>query len=446
VKQRRHIAGLLPWLCVGTCLALAIGSATAWSDQSFQIKKVERLHLDDIVAAPGGEPVIELYLRAETDIGEPVEHLRPVDLTIRDNGDLIDPEDVTLTPLAEDGRGAACVLAIDNSRTMKGEPFTQARKAALSFLDRLGSFDRVAIVAFSNQVDVVADFDAAKAEAKVLLDELEVNSSALSTVLYDGVYKSIEMIRQRDDLARRSFVIVFSDGKDSGSLHTLEEVIEFGRGDEIQPRTPVSTIGYARFGGDGLQTLETISDATRGEFFHASSTLDLGSFFNEIWRQMMRSYIVRFPGSMDGERHAIEVTVEGRSERRSVDVPYVQGPLWPWIAAGGVVLAGAVLAFLLLRGRTAGRIIFASGDLSGQSVSLTGTRVRIGGLPDNDVVIGSPAVSRYHAQIVLRGGKVEIEDLNSSNGTFVNGTPVRTAEIRSGDKIRIGDIDLVYQR
>lgn len=455
MKQRRQTAGTWPRLARGACLAgvlfglatvLATGEAAAEDDRTFQIKKVERLFLDDVVAAPEQKHVIELYLRAETEIGEPVEHLRPVDLTILDNGDVVDPDDVVLTPLAEDGRGAACVLAIDNSRTMKGEPFLQARKAALSFLDRLGSFDRVAILAFSNQVDVVADFDAAKAESKVLLDELEVNSSALSTVLYDGIYKSIELIRQRDDLPRRAFVIVFSDGKDSGSLHTLEEVIEYGSGDEDQPRTPVSTIGYARFGGDGLRTLETISDATRGEFFQASSTLDLGSFFNEIWRQMMRSYIVRFPASMDGERHDIEVTIEGLSKRRSVKTPPLASPLWPYVAAGAVVLLGGIVAFLLLRGRTAGRIIFASGDQSGQSVSLSGNRVRIGGLPDNDVVIGSPAVSRYHAQIVVRGGKVEIEDLNSSNGTFVNGTPVRTAEIRSGDKIRIGDVDLVYQR
>ncbi|MGH0034585.1 MAG: FHA domain-containing protein [Myxococcota bacterium] len=446
MTQRRHTAWLLPWLCLGALALLAPAAASGQADSTFQIKKVERLYLDDIVAAPGGERAIELYLRAETDIGEPVEHLRPVDLTILDNGDLIDPEDVTLTPLAEDGRGAACVLAIDNSRTMMGEPFNQARKAALSFLDRLGSFDRVAIVAFSSQVQVVAGFDAAKAEAKVLLDELEVDASALSTVLYDGVHKSIELIREREDLPRRAFVIVFSDGKDSGSLHTLEEVLAKGRGDELEARTPISTIGYARFGGDGLKTLETISDATRGESFRASSTLDLGSFFNEIWRQMMRSYIVRYRGSMDGERHTVEVTIEGRSERRSVDVPRMEGPWWPWVAACAVVLAGGVLAFLLLRGRTAGRVIFASGDLSGQSVSLSGPRVRIGGLPDNDVVIGSPAVSRYHAQIVVRGGKVEIEDLNSSNGTFVNGTPIRTAEIRAGDKIRIGDVELVYQR
>jgi len=415
-------------------------------DTSFSIKKVEQLYLDDVVAAPRGERALELYLRAETDLGEPVDNLRAVDLTIRDNGDVVDPEDVSITPLSEDGRGAACVLAIDNSRTMKGEPFKQARQAALEFLERLGSFDRVAVVAFSSEAQVISDFGAAKAEAKVLLDELDVNSNALSTVLYDGVYRSIELIRKRDDLPRRSFVIVFSDGKDSGSLHSLEEVIEYGRGDENTPRTPVSSIGYARFGGEGLKTLEAISTATRGEFFRASSTLDLVSFFNEIWRQMMQSYVVRFPSSMDGERHVVEVTVEGLSERRSVLTPDLGGEVWPWLAGGGGVLGVGLVFLLVRRRRSAGRIIFSSGDLAGQSVSLFGNRIRIGGLPDNDVVIPSPAVSRYHAQLLIRSGKVEIEDLNSSNGTYVNGTPVRTAEIRSGDKIRVGDVDLVYQR
>lgn len=229
-------------------------------------------------------------------------------------------------------------------------------------------------------------------------------------------------------------------------MKTLDDVIRQGEGDEETPRTPISTIGYARFGGDGLKTLEAISNATRGEFFHAASTLDLGSFFNEIWQQMLHSYIVGFPASMDGDEHVIEVTVEGLSARRSVRLPDLPGPLWPWIAAGAVLLTGAALAWILLRGRSAGRVIFQSGELTGQSVTLSGNRVRIGGLPDNDVVVTSPAVSRYHAQIWLRSGKVEIEDLNSSNGTFVNGTPIRTAELRSGDKIRVGDVDLVYHR
>ena len=53
------------------------------------------------------------------------------------------------------------------------------------------------------------------------------------------------------------------------------------------------------------------------------------------------------------------------------------------------------------------------------------SRLRIGRAPDNDVVLASPGVSRYHAQIDYATGTPCISDVGSLNGTFVNGQPVR---------------------
>ena len=64
---------------------------------------------------------MELFLRAETRNGDPIE-LRPDQLVIRDEGELVDAEDIELTLLSDAGRGALAVLAIDTSRTIKGEP------------------------------------------------------------------------------------------------------------------------------------------------------------------------------------------------------------------------------------------------------------------------------------------------------------------------------------
>lgn len=63
----------------------------------------------------------------------------------------------------------------------------------------------------------------------------------------------------------------------------------------------------------------------------------------------------------------------------------------------------------------------------------------IGRDPGNDVVIDAPMVSRRHARLVLDGGRTRIEDLGSSNGTYVNGERVRgTAAVRPGDRIGLG--------
>ena len=278
------------------------------------------------------------------------------------------------------------------------------------------------------------------------LEQLEVTGDSLYTVLYDAAYRSIQLIRQRSSLPRRTFIVVFSDGEDSGSTHSLEEVIDVGSGNALLPRVPVFTIVYTLSKG-GLETLRTLSRETKGEPFHASSTDRLDAFFAEVWNQMTRSYLAAYPASMDGEAHEIEVRIGDLSERRSIQYPRMQSPMLPWLL--GLAAAALVLGLLWLlvrRVRSAGHLVFADGSRSGETIRLRGPRLRVGALPDNDIVLDSRVVSRYHALIRVKGRKAEIEDLGSSNGTYVNGAPVRSVALRPGDKIRIGDVDLVYHR
>ena len=66
--------------------------------------------------------------------------------------------------------------------------------------------------------------------------------------------------------------------------------------------------------------------------------------------------------------------------------------------------------------------------------------IKIGKAPDNDVVINDPHVSRYHAQMIRTENDTWIiEDLNSTNGTFVNGDQVMKKRIVATDEIRLGD-------
>src|SRR5690606_1467956 len=55
-----------------------------------------------------------------------------------------------------------------------------------------------------------------------------------------------------------------------------------------------------------------------------------------------------------------------------------------------------------------------------------------------DMVLVEEMVSRRHARIEVRGGVVEIEDLGSTNGTFVNGERVERAVLKEGDRVLIG--------
>jgi FHA domain len=70
---------------------------------------------------------------------------------------------------------------------------------------------------------------------------------------------------------------------------------------------------------------------------------------------------------------------------------------------------------------------------------LDGAEISIGSAPDNDLVIAETSVSRHHARLYRRLGKFRITDLDSTNGTFLNGRRLRgTAPIRPGDEVRFG--------
>jgi pSer/pThr/pTyr-binding forkhead associated (FHA) protein len=63
----------------------------------------------------------------------------------------------------------------------------------------------------------------------------------------------------------------------------------------------------------------------------------------------------------------------------------------------------------------------------------------------NVVALNDPDVSRHHAQIVARDGAHLVVDLNSTNGTHVNGKRVKEAPLRKGDTLLIGSTVLTYE-
>jgi pSer/pThr/pTyr-binding forkhead associated (FHA) protein len=68
-----------------------------------------------------------------------------------------------------------------------------------------------------------------------------------------------------------------------------------------------------------------------------------------------------------------------------------------------------------------------------------GDRLTIGRHPDNDIVPKDPAVSNHHALIERKGEKLIVFDKESTNGTFVNGIKVQSAELHDEDIVRFGN-------
>lgn len=71
--------------------------------------------------------------------------------------------------------------------------------------------------------------------------------------------------------------------------------------------------------------------------------------------------------------------------------------------------------------------------------------ITIGRAPDNMIVIDDPSVSNRHALMEMTGETYRLKDLESTNGTKVNGVPITETLLRFDDRIRFGAIDARYE-
>jgi hypothetical protein len=77
-------------------------------------------------------------------------------------------------------------------------------------------------------------------------------------------------------------------------------------------------------------------------------------------------------------------------------------------------------------------------------VHLLGRRTTFGRTPDNDVHIDAEFISRHHAVALRAGGKTVIEDLNSTNGTYVNGQRISRHSLKDGDLVTLGKTEFRF--
>ena len=78
---------------------------------------------------------------------------------------------------------------------------------------------------------------------------------------------------------------------------------------------------------------------------------------------------------------------------------------------------------------------------------LSGAIRTIGRATGADFIVDAPLVSRVHCRLTsLPEGELEVRDLNSTNGTFVNGERIENAVLTSGDRIQVGRVELVALR
>ncbi|PYK98606.1 MAG: hypothetical protein DME19_11840 [Verrucomicrobia bacterium] len=88
------------------------------------------------------------------------------------------------------------------------------------------------------------------------------------------------------------------------------------------------------------------------------------------------------------------------------------------------------------------KLVVLSEGLTGLTYELKVDKTTIGRLEDNAFQIGEPSVSSHHCELIQRGNDIVVKDLNSTNGTFINGEKITESAFKPGQILRLGQVEM----
>ena len=88
------------------------------------------------------------------------------------------------------------------------------------------------------------------------------------------------------------------------------------------------------------------------------------------------------------------------------------------------------------------KLVLLSAGMTGRTHELKVDKTTVGRVEDNAFQIAEPSVSSHHCEVLLRGNDIVVKDLNSTNGTYINGQKVTESPIKPGQILRLGQIEM----
>src|SRR6267142_2305856 len=88
------------------------------------------------------------------------------------------------------------------------------------------------------------------------------------------------------------------------------------------------------------------------------------------------------------------------------------------------------------------KLVVLSAGMTGRTLELKVDKTTSGRVEDNTFQIAEPSVSSHHCEVLLRGSDIVVRDLNSTNGTFINGEKVTETVLKPGQVLRLGQIEM----
>jgi hypothetical protein len=266
--------------------------------------------------------------------------------------------------------------------------------------------------------------------------------------LYDGVLEAIRRLSANPMAMERRCVLVAANGSETKeSRHPVVTCISAA--DTV--RVAVHALILAARPGDtaGEARLRELASKTGGAARLASGASALPAALARL-REVEAIRIA--PLESGGGKRAVRIVVPDAAPaagtlapRASLEMDDARRFPWAMLALGGGLTVGAA-GIALVRGRSYGALRVVGGGRL-QAVPITRGGVTIGSAPGNRLVLDDEGISRHHAVVQMRRGRVTFVDLKSTNGTRVNGARITAQPLSDGDRILLAEaVELVYQR
>jgi Ca-activated chloride channel family protein len=187
----------------------------------------------------------------------------------------------------------ALSLLIDSSASME-QRMENAQEAAIGFAKKIRAQDLAQVVDFDSRVEIKSGFTNK-------IDDLEAairtTSAGGSTALHNAVYISLKELAKvkakNPDEIRRQAIVVLSDGEDTSSLVSFEEVLELAKRSEtaiytigLQPRETTALRGFR----EAEFVLRQLAQETGGRAFFAQKIEDLKDVYGQIADELSSQY------------------------------------------------------------------------------------------------------------------------------------------------------------
>jgi tight adherence protein B len=205
------------------------------------------------------------------------------------------------------GTSKSVVLGLDRSRSMKGQPLTDAAAAARAFVAGKPPADRIAITTFATEAVALTTFSTSTIDADGALRTVSVDP-LVGTKLYDDVVLSARMLSS-EPLGARILILV-TDGNETRSSASLEDAIVAARDAGVN----VFVVGIESPGFNPAP-LQRLADATNGNYYGTASTQALSDVYSSIAEELRRTWQLDYiTAARPGDRLGLVVEFPGGDE------------------------------------------------------------------------------------------------------------------------------------